>query len=154
MADAVRQEEVDAPRFLGGIYVLVEQAYRDADYESLMTAVQTDLQRDHAEYFSEESGPDGSSWPPLATRTIQRKGHDSILFETGALRESLTGDVSGAVRNTTHRGLVFGTSVPYSIFHQQGAGRLPQRAHVGVTEQRVEAITEQVADALVDKLKP
>jgi hypothetical protein len=54
----------------------------------------------------------------------------------------------------THRGLIFGTSVFYSIFHTQGGGNLPKREHVGITENSIDNLAVKVADQTIEELKP
>lgn len=95
-----------------------------------------DLRKRHRRYFDREISPHGRKWKPLAPSTIERKGHDRILFETGRLRRSLiqqTSDSVVKIRRMRGRQLgtiTFGTKVPYAQYHQYG-GRLPIRKHVG-----------------------
>lgn len=143
----VIKEEIESVDFLGGIYVEMEEQYKAADYEPLMTQVQKDMEVDHAGFFQSQSDPNGAAWMPLAPSTIKRKGHSRILFDSGDLEASLISSGSGAVRETSHRGLLFGTSILYSGFHQN------TRPHVGATEERADLVGEAVADQTVEELK-
>ena len=154
----VRRQQFDDVRFFGGTFQEIENAFKAADYEPVLRKFLGVLEEAHREYFARQAGPSGADWPDLAPATIVRKGHSRILFETGKLSGSLGGRSSGAVRETTHRGAIFGTSVPYSIFHQQArgflfGGNLPQREHVGMTEQTLDVLLQAVADQTVEFLK-
>ena len=150
---AVVKEQIDDLRFLGGIYQEMENQFEAADYEEPLKDFFEDLQDAHRDYFLNEHGPDGSAWPPLAPSTSARKGHDRILFETGELEKQLTGDGSG-IREPTHRGLIFGTDLFYSIFHQEPQeGGLPKREHVGMDDELLQVVVDSVADHTVESLK-
>lgn len=67
-------------------------------------------------------------WPPLAPSTVARKGHSTILVDTGALRASLV-DPGSAMR-IMGVDAEYGTNIGYAFYHQDGgyvAGRPPQR---------------------------
>lgn len=74
--------------------------------------------------FDTEQDPSGRSWRPLADSTIQKKGHDRILYDTGAMRQSYRVYV-------LENGVQIRSLVPYSSYHQtgarSGAWRLPKR---------------------------
>jgi phage gpG-like protein len=59
----------------------------------------------------------------------------------------------GNIHETSHRGLLFGTDVEYSLFNQEGTQRIPARPHVGMTEKLVDAIADEVLDFAVEQLK-
>ncbi len=152
MAGVVR-ERIDDLRFLGGIYQEMENQYGDADYEEPLKDFFEDLQDAHFDYFRNEHGPDGSAWPPLAPSTIARKGHDRILFDSGDLESQLVDDGAG-IREVTHRGLIYGTDLFYSIFHQEPQeGGLPRREHVGMDDELLQVVVDSVADHTVESLK-
>lgn len=102
----------------------------------------------HAAYFASETTPDGTAWPELSQATIDRKGHDTILVDTGRLRESLTGGSSDSILDIydegTNKGLVFGTEVEYSQYHN------PARAHVGINEKTLDQLAEEVVDEALE----
>jgi phage gpG-like protein len=80
-----------------------------------------------ADQFASEGGEMSGGWAPLAPSTLARKTGPSILVESGALEESLTGMAPGAIRDVSKDELAFGSSVPYGIHHQRGTSRMPAR---------------------------
>jgi phage gpG-like protein len=108
----------------------------------------------HQFYFDAETSPEGEPWAELAQSTIDRKGHDQILFETGRLMESLTERGSpDAVRdifaNEASTEVVFGTSVEYSVFHMEGTTFMPARRHVGVPFDAVDDLADDLTEFIV-----
>lgn len=68
------------------------------------------------------------TWPPLADSTVARKGHSTILVDTGDLKASITDP--GRAMQIHGVEAEYGTDVEYAIYHQDGgyvAGRPPQR---------------------------
>lgn len=126
------------------------------DAQPLIRSIVRDLEKLHALYFDSEAGPAGA-WKPLSPRTIEKKGHDQILFETGRLRESLAartpesireigGDIGRSIR------IKFGTIRPFAGLHQRGSLRIPRRVHVGMRVEEAKAIRNRVAAAVVRHL--
>lgn len=153
----VLTEQLDDLKFLGGVYSDTEKRFKEADYTGVLNDFLDVLEKKHAEYFDSQTSPVGQSWPPLAPSTIAAKGHNQILFRTGRLRESLTGKSSDAIRDAFQEafgaGLSFGTSTPYSTFHMEDGGRLPQREHVGMNDETLDDFVDTVADHAVEELK-
>jgi len=141
---------------LQGVVDGVQQQFDQADYTETLNGIATFLEEQHAEYFSGDHSPSGDAWPALSPYTVARKGHDTILEESNALEESLTGQTPDSIREVvsdgSQHGLSFGTSDEKSIFHQEGTSRIPQREHVGTNEEQVDHMAEQVADAAVQAL--
>lgn len=116
--------------------------------------------------FATEGAAFGKVWPPLALRTLQdrmRKGFGAgpILVRTHRLEKSLAGHKSSAdsVVKIQRFGMVFGTKVPWAVFHQQpegpGKGIIPERKpipdHGGVLPKVVLAeIRENTRDYLIE----
>lgn len=131
---------------------------RDSKWDTILDDLIPELERLHATYFSSQTAPDGSPWKALSPFTVARKGFRRILDDTGSLRASLTGRRKGAIRRVRNRELVFGTSVPYAVFHQKGFRNartnrgVSARPHVGIGEEGVKRISEKVADAIVKQL--
>jgi len=148
----VREELTDLKQ-LGGILLDIEERAQNADYESTLQPFLETLEKTHAEQFRGQQDSSGSAWAPLAPSTIAAKGHNRILYETGALEESLTSGGGDAIREVFDRGLVFGTSTEYAIFHQEGTSRMPARPPVGMQEATLDTMTNAVADAAVDQLR-
>ena len=149
---------LDSFEDLQSVYDGVAADFDDTDFTPLLDDFLIRMEDLHSQYFQAEAGPDGDAWPELAQATIDRKGHDTILVDTTRLRTSLVGGGGGdAIRDTfdegPNAGLTFGTSVEYSIFHQEGGPNLPQREHVGLSEQVVDVLAEETADFQVAELK-
>lgn len=72
--------------------------------------------------------PWGNRWRPLSPYTVRKKGHATILYDTGRLLRSYHWRLEGnnAVR--------FGTDVPYAAVHQFGTKRVPRRPILPLTK--------------------
>lgn len=110
----------------------------------------------------------GGEWPPLAPRTIARKGHSRILFDTNTLYEALN-------PRLTNRPGQYQRNIPYGIhvsirggshpkakvsigdlarFHQQGAGNNPKRTIiVGPTDTVNSMLRHAMSVAMESKVK-
>lgn len=154
----VQEFHIDDFDALENVVQGVVDQFGDIDYTPELEQQQEKLQRRHQSYFEGQTNPSGRAWPALSPRTIARKGHDTILFESGRLRDSLIADSADSIREVTREGsgnqhgLAFGTTVPYSIFHQEPT-TLPQRQHVGLNEEATNALAEDIADATVRGLQ-
>jgi len=148
----VRREEVDL-EFASSVLQELVDAHDRVDYSEPLQAVLVLLERQHADMFSRQSDADGNSWPPLSAPTMAKTRRDTILAGDRRLRDSLTSSSGDAVREQDSESLLFGTSVPYSFYHQSGTRVLPQRRHVGIRDETVDQLAELVADHEVDELK-
>jgi phage gpG-like protein len=146
-------QEVSDIRYFGDIYVEVEQAYKAADYTMPLLDTLEALREDHQSYFDNERDANNDPWAPLAKSTIKRKGFDDILIEKGDLEKSLTEFSGDNINGVAPRGLVFGTADEKALWHQEGTARMPARPPVGMTEQRLNSLCDDIADHLVDSLK-
>lgn len=71
------------------------------------------------------------TWAELAPSTIKRKGHDTILFETGGLYRSFLTGGADHVEEITRDQLRWGSSLARALFHQTGTGSGFQQAFKG-----------------------
>lgn len=148
----------------------------ERDFEQLLQGVASDfdgtdwqpwmdksfgvIEQQHARMFGAQQHADGRPWAPLAPSTVKRKGHSTILLETGRLRASLTQPRHGdGVREQWDEwpraaGLIFGTEVPYSQFHETGTKRMPARPHVGMNAEALDVLTNLAADHALAELVP
>lgn len=147
------KQELQSIEELGGVYVEIEEKFNRADYTEVLEKQPDKLRKDHADYFAKAQDATGQAWPPLAPSTVKRKGHATILVEHGDLQASLVGQGGANIAEVTHRGVNFGTSDEKAPFHQSGTSRMPARPAVGITEERVDAVANEVADFLVEQLK-
>ena len=149
------RDEKDLENAIGGVMAGVENDWRDATFKPVLEQAVKDLENDHQGFFDAAQDATGAPWPPLAPATVRRKGHDTILVETGALRKSLTSKGGDAIReifDEPQEGFSFGTSDPKAPFHQAGTERMPARPPVGMTEERLDQICDEIADSMVDQL--
>ena len=153
MAEVIQEVVFDQNDFQE-VYDDIADNFRAAEYNDELGEFNDKLFEFHAAGFDLERDPDLSSWPPLAAATIARKKSDKILVETGRLKASLTtAGHADHVGEIFDRGLTFGTSVPYSIFHQQGTRTIPQRAHVGLAAERVDELAKTLTKSASEKLR-
>jgi hypothetical protein len=138
---------------VGSVFLELDQAFERADYTKEMAETSADLERQEYGMFAGEHDSSGSPWPKLAPATVAQKGHDQILYEHGPLGESLFSNTGDAIRTPMERGLTFGTSTPYALFHQEGTSRMPARPPVGISEETIDRLVERVANAVVEKLR-
>lgn len=85
------------------------------------------------EQFASQGASGSGGWAPLAAATVAAKGHDTILVDTGALRDQLTNRPFG-VENIAKDSMEVGSNLPYGGYHQNGTDRMPQRRAVEFTE--------------------
>lgn len=145
---------VDGVEGLQGLFDEIVEQIRQMDYEPVMVAgteIIADLEK---QFFDAGVDPNGNRWAPNAESTIKKKGHGIVLFETGALEKSLV-DTSDEhnIHETSHRGLLFGTDIEYSLFNQEGTERIPARPHVGVTEDFCNVFADEIGDFIVEQLR-
>lgn len=138
--------EITTEEEWAAFWVDVEASFNDIEPIELMGGFMDAMVDAHLEYFSREESPTGEAWEPLAVSTVQRKGHDTILLDTGRLVNSLVTDTADSIREE-HAGddfasIIFGTSVPYSIFHTAETGR----EHIGINDDHLDGATNLVAD--------
>lgn len=145
--------ELNAVSELQSVFDDVVDSYVVADYtQPLREEVIPLLAAEHEDYFSQEAGPLGA-WKSLKPATAKRKGFDTILIEFNTMRSSLLFSGPKHIDDVSPRDLQWGTSDEKAAIHQDGAGKIPQRAFVGTQVKTVDAIGEVVADALVEILK-
>lgn len=72
------------------------------------------------EQFLTDGARSGQPWAPLAASTVKQKGHDTILVDSGALKESFKLWDAENVYEATDDYLRYGSLVDYGIFHQTG----------------------------------
>jgi phage gpG-like protein len=124
------------------------------DFSKVLTEFNKRLAVDHAGYFNSQSSPSGEGWAALSPVTVKKKGHSVILFETGALRDSLTSiGTANNISTVAERGSLFGTSDEKSLFHTLGTAKMPKREHVGTNDDAVDDLADAVGNHIVESLK-
>jgi phage gpG-like protein len=78
------------------------------------------------EQFASQGARSGG-WQPLAPSTVARKGSDTILVDSGALRDSFQYGAEANIFEVTDDYLRYGSDVEYGEFHQFGTSDIPMR---------------------------
>lgn len=98
--------------------------------------------------FAREQTPTGAPWADLAPATIERKGHDTILYETGELRESFDTEVEwGPVGD---KKLTIYSEDEKLKYHEYGTVNMPRRPIIGPLARRLDGdvLDDQFTKAL------
>jgi phage gpG-like protein len=110
--------------------------------------------------FDTEGEHASGGWKPLARSTLERKerlGLDHrILRATGRLFESLTQQAApDHIERLSGDSLVFGSAVPYGIYHQSSRPRtrLPYRPPVALNAEAKKRIVKTAQRALVEGMR-
>jgi phage gpG-like protein len=149
---------LDSPEQLQSVFDDVADSFGEVRYSPFLKRELVNLESLHAVYFAATTSPAGEAWAPLAPSTIKRKGHSQILRDTGRLIKSLATKSADSVRDVVDEGanrsgLAFGTSVPYSIFHDKATAKRPARRHVGFSDNYLQGATERAATHTIEGLK-
>lgn len=122
-----------------------------------LEAVAAEMRRITELNFETEGGHASGGWKSLSeSRRLfkQRHGLDPrILRATGLLMHSLTEKFgSGHVERLSHDSLVFGSTVPYGIFHQssQPRSKMPFRPPVALKPEDKRDLVKIVQRALIE----
>jgi phage gpG-like protein len=152
----------------------VEQALESfqnslADNSPALKLIADDFREMISEQFATEGAAGGTPWAGLAPSTLRaRRGGSGILNSTSVLLASLTDpDSAGHVEKTDGQSLSIGSSLPYALFHQTGAGRgfglasilsgrglgrgLPMRPIIVLTEDRSAGWVDTMRQGLSEK---
>ena len=78
----------------GDMFADVADVVERTDYSALLREFRYSIAREKSEMFENQADVHGKPWATLALSTIIKKGHNTILVETGALKTSLV-DVDG-----------------------------------------------------------
>jgi phage virion morphogenesis protein len=104
-------------------------------------------------------GPDGERWAALAEVTVELKGHDRPLFETGELSRSIE------ITDVSSHGFELTAETPYASYMQNGVakmraitdsrhtegmgkGSIPARPFMGFSSENIKRITKMISDYL------
>ena len=80
--------------------------------------------------FEKEGAAGGMRWADLAPATLEAREYPgrTILYQTGALLRSFVEKGGEHEETITPKKLIWGSRVPYSLFHQTGTGKGFQQA--------------------------
>jgi phage gpG-like protein len=96
-----------------------------SDQSPALRNIADDLREMIAAQFATEGRAGGTPWAPLADTTLRksRGSRSGILNLNGALRGSLVERAApGHVEELDAQSLLFGSRLPYALFHQTGTG--------------------------------
>jgi len=110
------------------------------------------------QFSSEGKDGRGGKWKKLSKRyaaqKIDRYGPGlKILEATGALKESLTGHTGDSVYRTSKDEINIGTSLARGRFHHIGAGRLPIRKVIDLSDQQRTELMKTIQGSLVKLIR-
>jgi phage gpG-like protein len=154
---------------LQDVYDAVAEDINELDYQDWMAGELVRMADLHRTFFRNQAGPDGRAWPKNAPLTIKKKGHSRILrgipsnnFRLSrSLTERSTRTTGDAIREMaqtdTAAYMSFGTSVEYSAIHdtdhRTSEGHfVPARRHVGLTDEHVNKMVENLGDEIIKQL--
>jgi phage virion morphogenesis protein len=98
-----------------------------------------------------KTSPDGERWEALRDVTVNLKGHDRILFETGDLANSIR------VEDVSHDGFVVTSTSDHASYMQDGVRRtrgmiknktVPPRPFMGFSDENKRRIAIMIRDYL------
>lgn len=133
----------------------------DANFDDLTPiwpAVRQKFYDIEAEQFDSEGGKGGSGhWKALSAHYAAKKvamyGQKPILEATGDLRASLTGPGAGSYYWSDKHEVAIGTTIPYGMYHQRGAGKLPQRKVISFSDEQKQDLMKTIQLELVKQLR-
>lgn len=155
---------LDSVSDLQDVYDSVAEDLNETDYASWMADELVRMSDLHKGYFQKQTGPDGAAWPRNAPSTIRRKGHSRIMRGhpknnyrlSRSLTERATSTTGDAVREMIQTDsaahIAFGTTVEYSMHHDQARGNIPARRHVGINDRHLDGMVNRVADHIIKEL--
>jgi hypothetical protein len=113
----------------GGFFTLLEAAAKFAAFKENMKfaneAILTRWASEVQKRAKDSIGVGRKDWPPLAPSTVEHKGHDLPLYETGELKESISGFVQ--MHGPEHGRAVVGTPLERGLFAETGTINEPPR---------------------------
>ena len=170
---------IDSIADLPEVFTSVDEDFGLIEFEPFMEGELDKIADFERSLFDRQVSPDGSGWAPNAPSTIEAKGHSNVLrgirgprpakregvrstqkFGRFRLSNSLTlksksstGDATReAVETASGAWLAFGTTVPYSVYHDHGSSSFPARQHVGINDAFLDGMTERCLDYAIKQL--
>lgn len=108
---------------------------RAGNAKPVLTVIAGKMQDANREQFASQGRRASGGWQPLAASTVKRKGHDTILFDTGDLLDSMISDTSFDVSDDYLHFLPPDEQNEIGSYHQSGTRHMPRRRPFELTEQ-------------------
>jgi phage gpG-like protein len=132
---------------------MLGMAERALEPRPILEAFAAELRQMEQDLFDAQGG---GKWPPLAASTIERKGHDTILVDSGALEKSLVDEhAEGHLEEIIGNELLFGTNLTsddgtyYPGLLRSGTKNMPARDPLIFQEQDLRRFSKAVQAWLV-----
>lgn len=81
-------------------------------------------------------------WKMLSSITVDKKGHATILHETGKLGRAATAYARWKIRGNAAMFSISGSNAPYGFYHEVGTKYMPERNYAFLTKDDVDKISE------------
>lgn len=115
-------------------------------FQETMQSAKVKIHRNIRAGFNSSADPStNENWKPR-----KRRYPHPILIKTGAMMQAATGGGAGAIQRVEPRRLTIGVNgetIFYARFHQTGVGALAARPFVGASDETLDSIGEEIADA-------
>lgn len=126
--------------------LLRELRARGEDFSPVTAEIANTLYDATDETFDNERAFDGTPWERLADTTIEAKGHDSILYDEGEMRDSLGFESDGGKAKV---GLnAYSNGYPYPALHQFGSDKTPARPFLPFDENK--ALYDEAKEEIIE----
>ncbi|WP_437187856.1 phage virion morphogenesis protein [Planctomicrobium sp. SH668] len=136
----------------------VETCCRDPHVRPALQAWADEAKATLGDMMHAQVSPDGTPYAPLSPVTVEKKGHHKALFDTEAMYRSVVGSGGGHIEDVQDASVVLGTAHQkhgqnIAAVHQNGAGRIPARPFIGVSEQMADDAATRIADDLISQIE-
>jgi len=102
-----------------------------------------------ARRFTSQQDPSGKAWSDLKPKYAARKAIEypgkTILIRRGDLFRSLVATTWASVAQIQPTKLIYGTAIPYAVFHQFGTKFMPARKMLGISAKQKKAFKQMTA---------
>lgn len=130
------------------IDALVEKLTNFPRRELLQIIANKSAEQVERRIFEEKTTPGGARWESWSPRYAKtRKGGNSLLYGTGALLQSITGQV------LDDKQAVVSSNLPYAARQHFGGGGIPARPYMGLSQDNIDEINGVVEAWLQSYLK-
>lgn len=133
----------------------VVRDFKAIDYRPLFDSdIQLDIAHEIRGNFLRQARSNNEPWRELAQSTINAKGHDTILVETGELAKASADKGHGKhLHRATQHELLFGEVTEHGHWHMTGTSRMPARPYMEISGDVVDLIADRVLSFAVQELR-